>query len=361
MCFKKELVPLPLLFLTYIVVSTIASGELDFKWVEHKASLLFIPLLFSSTHKIDPQKIFKSFVYGCLLAYLICFFLALKSSLHITELGIQFNPLLNPNRGFFESMVYEGNYFFGGHFSQLQQISYFALYLSFAIGIVLFYSKPLKVRWPIVAALTLGVVQTASLAGVVNLIMIYSFYLWSLLKDRKLQVLVIIGFAAFIALSAKYHPRINTTLKGTYKTLINDNSAQYPKQPRLLAWKGATRAVAQNGAFGVGLGNAQKELNKHYDYIGFERGVNENLNAHNQYLQTLLECGIIGLTLLLMIMYKVFRTLKKRIGPEKQIGMVFLLLLTVNFLFENLLNRYIGISFFSFFLCLILTMNEDLN
>lgn len=359
-CFNKELVLLPLLFLTYIVVSTIASGELDFKWVEHKASLLFIPLLFSSTHKIDSGRILKSFVYGCLSAYLICLFLAFKNSLKLTGFGIQFNPLLNPDRGFFEAMVYEGNYFFGSHFSQLLQTSYFALYLSFAIAIVLFYVKPSKTRWLVAAVLTLGVVQTASLAGLVNLLLIYPFYFWGLLKSKKLKGFIAVGFISFICLSALYHPRISTTLKGTYKTLVNDNSAQYPQQPRILTWKGAIKAVGENGILGVGLGNAQKELNKHYDKIGFERGVNENLNAHNQYLQTLLECGAIGLTLLLMTMYAIFNKVNRRTDIEKQIGIICLILLMVNFLFENLLNRYIGISFFSFFMCLILMMDEEL-
>lgn len=353
---RSELLFLPVLYIIYIGISIFLSGKIETKWFEQKASLLVFPLLFSTTYKYNHKKILTAFVCGCIIAYLICVVLAFNNSLVFEYGSYRFNPLLNESRGFgfFKSMIYEGNYFFGTYFSRLIQTSYFALYLSFAISILLF--KVSSCKWwrnIFIFIFVIGILQTASLAGVLNLLIIVFVNIFYKIKSTPKKVIIILGCFCLALLSIKYHPRINTTFKGAYKTIQGQNSPKYPKQPRLMTWMAASKAVEQHGVVGVGVANSQKVLNKKYKEIDFQKGINENLNAHNQYLQILLECGVLGFITLLFIVYIPIKKIKDVKGYKKPIALCFFLLISINFMFESILNRYIGISFFAFFISMI--------
>lgn len=356
----KELLPLVFLYLTYVVVSIYMSGEIQFKWLENKASLLIFPVLFFTSHEINKKRIFSFFVYGCLTAYLICLFLAVNNSISLSDGSFSFNPLINSNRGFFESMVYEGNYFFGVHFT-IMQISYFATYLALSLAMLLFYFKEFKGRQVVISVLILAIIQTISLAGLINLCIVFSLYILYYIKSTKVRTFTTLGLLATILLGGIYHPRISNTLKGFYKTVNNENSARYPKQPRLITWEASLGAIEESGFFGVGIGNSQRILNREYEKIGFLKGKNENLNAHNQYFQILIECGALGLFILLLILYLIINKTIKYKAREKIVIVSFFWILLISFAFESMLSRYVGISFFSFFTCLLLRINEGLD
>ncbi len=348
---RKELLVLPILYVLYVGISALLSDKIEFKWFEQKASLLIFPFLFSTSYKFDYKKILKAFVYGCLIAYIICVVFAIKNSLIIESGNIVFNPLLNESRGFgfFKSMVYEGNYFFGTHFSLLIQISYFALYLTFGLIVLLFYLEDFKGKKIIISILILGVLQTISLAGILNLIILFFLLLRYKVKSLKKRSIYGFGFLLIVILSAVYHPRISISIKSFYETTVQgENSVDFPKLPRLSVWEGALKVIKEH-QFGLGIPKAQEELNKMYDEIGFKRNNNKVLNAHNQYFQIVLECGLLGLGVLLYLFYLLYNKTKNLVDKEKIIIHSFLLLIIINFLFESMLNRYIGVSFFVFF------------
>ncbi len=357
----RELLLLPILYLIYVVVSISMSGEIQFKWFENKASLLVFPLLFSTSHKIDHKKILTFFVYGCLTAYLFCLLFAIKNSIVIDGSNFHFHPTINDKRGFFESMVYEGNYFFGVHFSSLMQISYFALYLALAISALFFRLEGFKGKKIVVFIFVIAILQTTSLAGILNLVTVLFLAIIYRMKSKRKKTVIVFGFIGLILLSALYHPRINSTIRGVYKTFQGENSPEYPKQPRLMTWEVAIKAIAKNGIFGVGIGNSQKELNKRYKEMGFEKGSRENLNAHNQYLQILLECGILGLVTLLFILYSLLKRTIYIEERERPFVLCFFLLIVTSFMFESILSRYIGISFFAFFISLMFRTNKEID
>src|SRR5690606_29618691 len=110
-----------------------------------------------------------------------------------------------------------------------------------------------------------------------------------------------------------------------------------------------------------GIGNSQKALNTEYGKIGFERGSNENLNTHNQYLQILLECGVLGFAALLFILYSVLTKIIYVESYKKPFVLYLFLLLVLNFMFESILNRYIGISFFAFFVSMLLQQSKKIR
>tara|TARA_R110000822_G_scaffold307235_1_gene434124 strand:- start:6841 stop:8064 length:1224 start_codon:yes stop_codon:yes gene_type:complete len=360
---RKNLFIFSILYLLYVGTSVLLSDNIEFKWFEQKASFLIFPLLFSTAYKYNQKKILTAFVYGCFVAYVICFVLALKNSLVFESGNISFNPLLNESRGFgfFKSMIYEGNYFFGLHFSRLIQISYFALYLAFAISALMFRLEGFKGKYAIIIIFVIAILQTTSLAGIINLFTVIFIAVLFNLKSTTKKVFIVFGCLGLIMLSTRYHPKINATAIGAYKTLQNQNSPEYPKQPRLMTWKAAIMAVKQHGMIGVGIGNSQKALNKEYSKIGFERGSNENLNTHNQYLQILLDCGVLGLVTLLFILCTLLKKTMYVESYEKPFVLCFFLLIVISFMFESMLNRYVGISFFAFFVSMLLQQDNKIR
>ncbi len=98
--------------------------------------------------------------------------------------------------------------------------------------------------------------------------------------------------------------------------------------------------------FGATKGDAQEHLNKFYLKKGWTHASEENYNAHNQFLQVLIEFGIIGLLLFCLIFFLPFFLYH---------GFYFRIILmgfTISLFFESLLERQAGIFLFIFIYCL---------
>ena len=78
------------------------------------------------------------------------------------------------------------------------------------------------------------------------------------------------------------------------------NSATY----RLAEWTCAADVIRENFWFGTGVGDNRQELWDAYAVRGFKAGVKEKYIAHNQYIETMIACGLIGLIALIsMLLY----------------------------------------------------------
>lgn len=117
-------------------------------------------------------------------------------------------------------------------------------------------------------------------------------------------------------------------------------------QKRLVMWTVTSELIGEH-PMGVGTGNVDEYLHAKLSAYGFDQLVADDLNPHNQYLQTMLEIGIVGLLLLLgLIGSCIYFAIKKR---------SFLLLLLIsglafNMLFESMLQRQSGVVFYSFWI-----------
>ena len=72
----------------------------------------------------------------------------------------------------------------------------------------------------------------------------------------------------------------------------------------------------------------------------------QKLNAHNQYLQTALSIGFFGLIVLLISLFLPFVDSFKN---GNFLLIIFLLIISFNFLFESMLERQSGVVFYAFF------------
>lgn len=107
---------------------------------------------------------------------------------------------------------------------------------------------------------------------------------------------------------------------------------------------------------GVGPQHLQKKLNEcYYQFEGndFDR---HQFNTHNQYFDSLLSSGIIGLLVLLMVLIV---PLYYSIQLKDPFLFSFIVLIGICMLTENILNRQAGIVFYAFFNAILVNRNKE--
>lgn len=363
---NKEFIALISLYFIYCL-SLLYSSEMQLGVVEQKASLLFFPLIFILNKNITKEYniILKYFVFGCVLALIICELNAVYNSLNFERFS--FDSKIDKSSTFYNSMSSEKNHFFSYNFSVLHQTVYFSIYLLFAISVLLKKVKIIKsqkVRLFFILILLVGVFQTLNKAGLVVLITIIVSYLFTTIRNGKTAIIVavlcsILGFLLF-TLNPRFErfkksfSERNTPIKYEDFRKIDNKNPNY-QNFRYMLWSSSTQIIQQNPIIGIGAGGSHNRL---YEVFAVKRqwyDKNEKYHCHNQYLQILLDLGILGFLPFLFILNS-FRGFS---SEYMDIGVMFVLIIAVNFLFESMFERYSGISFFSFFYCLFISFKKN--
>jgi O-antigen ligase len=124
---------------------------------------------------------------------------------------------------------------------------------------------------------------------------------------------------------------------------------------RLIMWTVTARECLQH-PMGVGTGNVDGHLSIALQEVGqiemSTKTPNKEIryNPHNQFLQTTMELGFLGLAVFLFILTKGIQW-----GIRYKNGLFILVIscLSFNCLFESMLQRQTGIVFFTFWICLL--------
>ena len=362
--FRPYLIPVILYVL--MGVTLFYSETVELKYLENRASFIAFPLIFTSLslNEVIFKTIIRYFVLGCLIALATCYSNAIYNSFNWVDGAFVFKPVVSGDFSFFDAVVRDGNYFFSGFFSIFHDTIYFSMYLNMAIAGILSFQLWKRNTWYIFAILfcAMAVFQLSSKIGIITCFLIFTIYIVIKAKNRAHRILIPLAIVVVGALFFLQNPRGKTMIdKFTTEGLTIDPNERFGYTLRLMSWDTALDLIKENPILGVGVGDAQEELNKKYDEKGYNTPGNQHHNTHNTFIQIMLECGIIGLTLILAMIYYLFITLKK--GDEKQIFFngFFLLILLLAFLFESVLNRFSGIVFFMFFYCLFTKRNEHVG
>lgn len=107
---------------------------------------------------------------------------------------------------------------------------------------------------------------------------------------------------------------------------------------------------------GVGTGDVKDELLEIYRKYNFRYGLDKNLNAHNQYLQTWFALGIPGITLLLLALFlPIYRTIRC-----SDISLIFCLsVIILNALTESIIEREKGVLLIVFIISFMIYKPEE--
>ncbi|QCE41154.1 O-antigen ligase family protein [Psychroserpens sp. NJDZ02] len=365
--FNKRLFLLPALYFVYILSLTYTE-EFSLKFFEQKGTLLAFPIIFYLNGYKYNSKIFNRalffFVIGCVISVFYCYSFALYNSIDFIDNTIVFKPEINPELTFIESSVKGGNYFYGNYFSVLHQTVYYAMFLCLAISILLFKPKTIKNRafnLLVIIVFSITVFQVSSRAGVVTLIMLTFIYVYKIFNKKLFKLISVLILLIALPSLLILNPRLKNASKNVISSFVSFHNEDIGSSSlRLMTWDASLQVIKKNIIIGVGVGDAYKELKEEYRKKRYVKPYRDSLNSHNQYFQLLVECGLIAFLLFFTQLFSLYKqaVLRKDI---KMILMAFFIIISFNSMFESIFNQYSGIMFYSFFFCLLINNNKNLE
>lgn len=135
-----------------------------------------------------------------------------------------------------------------------------------------------------------------------------------------------------------------------HKQGVETSSSEY----RLIAWETALELIKERPLLGVGAGDSQDELNRRYNENN--KSIYLGTNAHNQYLQTWLERGLVGLFFLVAFFVSLVFCTDKRL---RIYAITFALVYGLTFMVESMLLRHIAVFPMAFWLFAFATVRAD--
>lgn len=342
-----------LLFYVLTALSVLYSTDVDtgLKMILRLLPFVLLPFIFSiiQLRKKTVFKLLKGYVFWMLL---LCLYSHSQVLIKLFKNDdILYNIFLN-----YYSYKSLANDTIGLH------TTYYAYYIIVAVVFLmyfLFHEPRLKRRifyFVILGYFTFFVFHISARTPIFVLFLFYNFaILYYFFKRKRIkQGIFILLLFYFVSSIAVYNVRITRYrfqhLFGfTYASGVHHDDGL----DKLLQWKSS--AMANNNVlFGEGIGDANQQIFKSYRIYGLDTYAERGYNAHNQFIQTYVELGLVGLLLLLFIFGYYFSIFYRN---RQLIPAVLLLLTFILYQTESYLQRHNGIVLFLFLICLFL--NEE--
>ncbi|MBS1507152.1 MAG: O-antigen ligase family protein [Bacteroidetes bacterium] len=345
-------------YITIVALSLWSAGpEETASEALQKITLLLFPLILATSDPLSPREIGlikRGFVYSCFTILVISLVVALihfnaNDAIHNfdTETGASFDRL-HPK----VTTAWM-------HLSYIQVLkwidlhpTYFSLYLAFCLVILIneqLNRKSINFIHQLMAVIiSIFIIFLASRIAilVVGLCLIAAIFK-NTYEKKKESAIQALGLVLTLALVLWINPvskfRLIEEPANTEYRLNQENTSWNSVNYRLLEWRASLNVIWKSPLLGIGPNEAQKAMNSFYQQFN-QSTVNLNYNAHNQYLQTWMELGVIGLIGLLAC---IFVPLMYRDTTSTHVA--FILIFSVMCLTESLLERQKGIVFFAFF------------
>jgi O-antigen ligase len=231
---------------------------------------------------------------------------------------------------------------------------YLSMYYSLAFCIVLSGEliRSSTIKGIVAAYFAVLIILCSSVAGMLSMTLIFCLWLVQTRSGKILIVSMAIALTATISAVAWDRKAVEQKILNSFKFAYTyeDGSLSNYTADRLVIWDAAMNAVASKWLAGHGTGDGQYALERKYAEQNLTRELQDRLNPHNQFVSTMLDLGVIGVTLL-CVMVAFPLTIAIRYKAFLYLG--FLLVSIVFFCAESVLVRQKGIVFLSFFYCLL--------
>ncbi len=295
-----------LYFFLHIVAITYSSNTLQgFKALEKKLAFLIIPVcvLILMKSRITRGVILKFFLLSILVATFVCLVISFKNN--IDENLKNGLPIFSLNKWFYTYRLLSYN------------IGIHPAYLSFfaSIGVVYLLTKTIlkeKFRLNLECLALTYLLSFIVLLSSRN-IMITCFglvgfaFIYAIWKYRSWKL---VGLAAVIFLTAITFLFLNDVALDRLSVVFesgNGGSNWGNLAIRLQEWEASLLLIKDHFWLGVSPSDVNGELIKVYQNKGWDQLAKESFNSHNQYLQTFLSLGVLGILTLLAIIFISFR------------------------------------------------------
>jgi O-antigen ligase len=308
--------------------------------LEVKLSILLVPLVFLTSNIINKYTVFgliKTFIVGVSLSLGLQFILA---TINFQETG-------------------NTDVFFYNLFSHFHHPAYFSMYTNFAIASLLvlifhYRDRPQFRHFALLGFLVVGIYQLSSRAGMLTLIVLLFYaFVYIIFPKLRWKKMLYALFATVLITAAILYPiaRYTSTIREIDVTTSKSSSGV-----RLAMWQAAIPLIKENPIIGVGTGDVNRELQFRFAQERVVRAVRDNLNAHNQFLQTQVGLGLMGtIALLIALLLPLWVSIKK----GKLFYPLFVVILLINFLTESVLNTQAGVIYYTVLNSIVFFTYED--
>ena len=357
--FNPQLVLLTLLFVIYILGILWSSNKSSgFFAVERKASCIAFPIIIAGCNhyfKTNQLKILLSFIVGCFVSSIICLLMAFYESISFGLDGLIFNAI-DPK---FALWDFGGSHFKFINLSLFLHPTYFSAYLLFAFVTCvellrndLIANSKLKkflyVSVPLFLTMIYLLSSKAMIICTVAIIIGYAVFYTNNQHNRSKKISIIV-FSGLVALIGFQNPRFKTVCELIANPdIVKGNEGDGTIISRIHIWKSGIQIIRSNFVFGVGPGDTNNELVKVYKFHHYKDPLRLHSDAHNQFLETFIDLGLVGFLILVTILTLSFF---KSVSTKNTLLCIFLFICTFGFLFESMLNVREGVVFFCFFYC----------
>lgn len=225
--------------------------------------------------------------------------------------------------------------------------TYYSVYLITAIiFFILVLFKNFKIiTLGLVIFNTLILILISSKGALLSFFLIVIFLGLINFKNQKPRFYFIL-FVFFLAVGSLFMiPRVSERIDQSIDTIVLNKNKNLSTSKRLIVWKSILNFDSKYLIFGKGNVGGEKLIEN-------ETGL--KLNAHNQYLQALISSGVLGLCLLLFYLISPLLFINDFKNELSIFTICLVLLFSVNFMFESMLNRQWGIVFMSYLYSMII-------
>lgn len=204
------------------------------------------------------------------------------------------------------------------------------------------------------AILAAGIVLMGSRAGILAFVLIMAVYFvyeccvntYAVWRWVRAACVPVICFCITFLLIPHQQNRAVSTKQVVAGEAVQRYHDASPRDARVQAWQASWCIGRQYFPVGVGIENFKKEQKSFYEEHAYWLSAEKELNAHNQYLQMWACMGLIGVSVMAVLLgYGIYIALKYR----QVMLLLMLVLVAVNYMFESMLERQDGIIFTCFF------------
>jgi O-antigen ligase len=203
------------------------------------------------------------------------------------------------------------------------------------------------VRILAISLLVFSVVAFAARLALFSFLLVSLFLIFKITKTVGIRIAFILGFFLLL-LTVLMVPSSKKRIDNVFNSkLILPNKTQNSSEVnfRYGIYHCAGTILKENWITGVGPGNVQKKLDdcySSYTYKNYDDYRHIEYNSHNQYIDICLKYGVFGLIAFLIFLFWGLNT-------KDLIYHVFLFIILIGLVTENLFDRQIGVVFFTFF------------
>ena len=328
-----------------------SSGGYSIKELERYALFLIIPAIMAAIPRIPAKKVIwtcLAFVLSTTIVTIICLIKSLLEYRLTGDYRVFYYHYLSQQMGI--SAIYLSDYCVAA----ITWLLYFAF--------VYQGTQPVKKGLAIVSSIYLSFIVfllSSKMVIFILFVLLVYFVLYIGFLKKKIWISVVIILSVLIAglVALRQLPYLRWRMSVTkIEKYSGGKDDQNGLAIRSVMWTSAMELIHQRPIGGYGIRGANIELQKKYNEKNFEIGLAEKFNCHNQYLETTLKSGIIGLLIFLSILISALIT-----GIRQKNFL--LAVLVIHYLCTSVVESTIevqrGLAFFFFFISLFYYHSPD--